>query len=269
MQSLPSVRIALSVLRTGLNELSFRTTSDGSYLRLNDETVIEVPASQLARRRGWSRLCVGFAAAEEEPYLIRYSDLRTRFVRDGISGSLTHGGSRDGSHEPCLTSTSIPLYVASNATDSWIVLDFNLPDTVNTQSVARWILEFVYHDNAYDSDGNYSGDFSTALISWADTLDTQYSVVHYHFSAINQSVQIRAPEWHREPPLNFGLGSKNRLEIETSQYGTLIFVNGEEVSEVPSSELRPTKGAVRLCAWYQGVPESYEIVVSNLWAWAE
>ena len=270
VSNLPSVRITSSLLRIGWNELAFRTSSEGTFLRLNDETVIEVPASQLARRTGWSRLCVGFDAAEEEPYLIRYSDLRTRFVREGISGSLTHGGSRDGSFEPCLTSTSPPLYIASNATDSWIVLDFNLPDTVNMPDTTGWNLAFAYHDDAFDADGVYSGGYSMALVSSSNISDTQYSVVHYMLdSETNRFNQIRPPEWPPGPRLNIGLGSKNRLELETSQYGTLIFVNGEKVSEVPSSELRPIKGAVRLCATYRGLPESYEIVVTDLWAWAD
>ena len=57
------------------NVLVFRTSVDGAFLRLNDETVMRVPASDLARRTGYAEVCVGFYTTEAERYSVEYSGL--------------------------------------------------------------------------------------------------------------------------------------------------------------------------------------------------
>ena len=88
----PSERISASVLRPGLNELSFRTTSDGSFLRLNEETVIEVPASLLIRRNGRSQLCVGFHSVKMNRTRFSILTCGLSSSREGASGLLINGG---------------------------------------------------------------------------------------------------------------------------------------------------------------------------------
>ena len=68
VHNLDGERIPRSVLRSGPNELSFRSTSNGSFLRLNDETVIEVPVSHMIRRFGRSQLCIGILPGEKDRY---------------------------------------------------------------------------------------------------------------------------------------------------------------------------------------------------------
>ena len=59
----------------GRNILEFETSANGSWLRLNGEKILEVPASDLTRREGTTKLCVGLIRGEEEPYTISYADL--------------------------------------------------------------------------------------------------------------------------------------------------------------------------------------------------
>ena len=246
----PSERISESVLRSGLNELSFRTSSDGSFLRLNDETVIEVPASLLIRRNGRSQLCIGFHSGEDEPYSIRYSDLRTKFVREGASGHLIHGGPDD-DNVGCPTSRRDQAYITSYAADSWIVLDFVAPE------VEEWSIGFIYHRD--------TGNSSRTMISRSGH---SYYAQHVNYDTAGSS---REPaEYISDSLVNTGLGQENRLEFETTQYGGSLFLNGQKVLSVPNSQFTRRRGEMRLCAaFYAGETEPYTIQFSDLWAWAE
>lgn len=247
LHDLPRKRISSSVLREGPNELAFRTSSDGSFLRLNEETVIEVPVSQSNRKIGWSELCVGFRAAEEVPYAIPYSDLRTRFRREGGSGSVTHNDPTD-DESGCPMSTSNHAFFGS-AIDSWVVLDFILPD------VEKWSVGFLYH--------RQGGQNSRMTVSGRGG---SYVVSHFNYDD-GESHQIMA-EAIPNSLLNTGSGQKNRLEFETTQYGSSLFVNGEMVIVVPSEQLRRLLGSISFCAHVRSdEPETYTIHFSNLWAW--
>lgn len=243
-------RVTSSVFRTGWNELAFRTSADGSFLRLNDETVIEVPASQLIRRSGWSQLCVGFHSREDEPYSIRYSDLRTRFAREGVSGSLTYSGYDDGDVR-CPMNATNHAHLALKATDSWVVLDFIAPE------VEKWSVGFVYH--------NDDGESSRSIISW-----NSYSYYAEHVNRLNGDLERGGAERIPDSLINMGSGTKNRLEFETTRRGSVLVLNGQMVLTVPGAQLGRRQGSVRLCAaFYSGEPMPYTIRFSDLWAWVE
>ena len=251
----PSERIRSSVINQEINELAFRTSSDGSFLRLNDETVIEVPASQLIRRNGSSKLCVGFRSAEDETYSIDYTDLRTRFARNGVSGNLTHNGLDDGKIE-CPTDYSDHAHFSRDAADSWVVLDFVVPE------VAYWSIGFVYHDDA--------GKQSRTAISRSGYFANGYFETVGHSNYDNGETNRGPNGIIPRSLINAGLGEKNRLEFETTQHGSTLFLNGEKVLDVPSERLTRQRGSVRLCTGlYEGEMEPYTIRFSNLWAWAE
>ena len=239
-----------SALDTGWNELAFRASADGSFLRLNDETVIEVPASQLIRRGGWSQLCVGFHSREDDEYSIQYSDLRTRFTREGVSGSLTHSDSDDGD-VACPIDTSNEAHLATQAKDSWGVLDFAVPE------VEKWSIGFVYHSDA--------GMNSRSIISW-----NGYSYYAEHVSRFNGELERGPDERIPDSLINTASGAKNRLEFETTRSGSVLVLNGQKVLTVPSAQLARRQGSVRLCAaFYSGEPVPYTIRFSDLWSWVE
>jgi len=252
--SLPVGRIDLSVLRTGpgqRNELSFRTSSDGSFLRLNDEIVIEVPASQLIRRNGRSRLCVGFLAGEDEPYSMRYWDFRKRFARARVSGSLTHSGNHEDRRIVCPMITTDHAFLSDHATDSWVVLDFVAPD------VGNWSIALVHQDR-------WSNNSRTVI----QRNGNLYYVYHTNFDdgQFHDGVIERVPG----SSVNRGFGETNRLEFETTEYGTSLFLNGEKVLDVPSVTVTRRLGSVRLCTGlYEEELEPYTIRYSNLWAWTD
>ena len=253
----PEERIGRHILRVGngqTNELAFRTSADGSFLRLNDETVIEVQASQLIRRSGWSSLCIGFHSEEDEPYSVSYTDLRTRFVRNGVSGSLTSIDSDDEWWDECKRNTSGLAYISSKATDSWILLDFVVPRGT------EWNINFIYHDNWSISD--LESSFSMASIH---SNDSKYIVRHYTWEKMYRRFHGLLAESYTGPPLK--IGQKNRLEFQTSRHGTSIFINGVKVSEVNDSDLERREGSVWLCAGQSN--ESYTIHLSDLWAWTD
>ena len=249
----PSERVTRPVLRTGRgqwNELAFRTSSDGSFLRLNDETVIEVPASQLIRRYGRSALCVGFHFTEDVQYSVRYSDLRTRFAREGVSGNLTHSDPNDGKIE-CPSSTSDNAYIARYATDSWVALDFVAPN------VDKWSIGFVYH--------NAAGRQSRMIVG----ADGQSYVVE-HVNHDGGDFYGKLVELVPGSSIKTGYREKNRLEFETTRHGSSLLLNGEPVLDVPSSRLDRRRGSARLCvSLYAGESEPYTIYFSDLWAWAD
>lgn len=242
-----SQRIGRNSLRTEsgpTNELSFRSTPSGSSLRLNDDTVIEVPASQLIRRSGWSRLCVGFYQSEDEPYSIRYSDLRTRFVRNGVSGSLTHDGNYD-RYVGCPTHTLDVAHITRYATDSWLVLDFIVP------SVDEWSFGIIYH-------GVAGRDSRTYVYSFGILRYAAHTIYH-------------DGEFIDEPRRYISsAGPKVRLEFETTSRGSSMYLNGSKVFDVSSGNLNRRTGTVDLCTGITGgEQEPYSIRFSDLWAWAE
>ena len=242
--------ISPSLLRSGQNELAFRTTSNGTFLRLNDETVIEVPGSQLIRRSGLSQLCVGFTAEEEEPYSIQYSDLRTRFTRAGVSGRL-RGNDRDTQSISCPRSPSDPAHLANSSTDSWVVLDFAMP------SVEYWSFGLVYHGTG--------GRQSRMILAWNGS---RYRVEHvyYDMGEFKDSVT----KWFPANLLGTGVEEKNRFEFETTWRGSYLYLNGERVMHAPGAQVTRRPGGIGLCiGLYAGESEPYSIRFSDLWAWAD
>lgn len=254
VQDPPSERIGANVLRIGrgyANELSFRTSSSGSFLRLNDEAVIEVPASQLIRRNGRSSVCVGFHSEEDDRYSIRYWDLRTRFASEGVSGSVSHSDP-DSGEIACPVSISDDAYFSSDARDSWAVFDFVTPH------VEKWSLAFVHHDNArkHSRTTVARDDYSYYSVSHLSYNNGKWNEIH------SENIQGSMFKW--------GSREKNRLEFETTRYGTSLFLNGEKVVDAPVSPAIRQQGGVRLCA---GINEDeaapYTINYSDLWVWAE
>ena len=249
----PRERISPSILKTGANEISFRTSSDGSFLRLNDRTVFEVPASQLIRSTGGNSLCVGFQAGEDEQYSIRYWDMRTKFTRGGVTGSLTHSGPVD-RYDGTIVCPTNPVnyaYFSTHATDAWIVFDFVAP------IVHRWSIGFVYHDNAVSS--------STTAIR-------RDGGILYAHHANHESGEIDDGPINliRDSLIEADSRAKNRLEFETTWSGSSLYLNGEKVLDVPSSRLTRRQGSVRLCInRYLDEAEPYTISYSDLWAWAQ
>lgn len=242
--------ISPSVLRSGQNELAFRTTSNGTFLRLNDETVIEVPGSQLIRRSGLSQLCVGFTAEEEEPYSIQYSDLRTRFTRAGLSGRLSRDD-RDTQSISCPRSPSDPAHLANSSTDSWVVLDFAMP------SVEYWSFGLVYHGTG--------GRQSRMILAWNGS---RYRVEHvyYDMGEFKDSVT----KWLPANLLGTGVEEKNRFEFETTWRGSYLYLNGERVMHAPGAKVTRRPGGIGLCiGLYAGESEPYTIAFSDLWAWSD
>ena len=248
----PHERINRNLLRTGrgqFNELSFRTSSDGSFLRLNDEHVIEVPSSQLIRRGGWSRVCVGFHTTEDDQYSIRYTDLRTRFTRKGVSGSIVNRGIDDGLIE-CHEGTNDAGYLARWATNAWVVLDFTVPD------VDRWSFGFVYHSSGGSNSRTYFSDLDSG-------------VYVEHSNNVDGEIEQGSERFISSRLLNTG-STKNRLEFETTSQGSWIILNGERVLEIEAHELNRRAGSVELCvALYDGEDRAYTVHFSDLWAWVD
>ena len=247
----PNEWIDPGILRSGggqFNELSFRTTSRGSSVRLNDETVLEVPASQLNRSSGRSRLCVGFHSEEDEPYSIRYRDLRTRFAREGVSGSLTHDGVDDGKVE-CPTYRSADAYIERYATDSWFVLDFIVPH------VERWSFGIIYH--------GVEGRSSISYIS-----SNGFSHYSHHASYGDGEFSDRLSQFIASNRLS--AGEKVRLEFETTSLGSSMYLNGSMILDVPVGNLTRRIGSTRLCTGLVNTEsDRYSIRFTDLWAWAE
>ncbi len=247
----PSERIQPSILRTsrgGWNELSFRTTSDGSFLRLNDETVIEVPASQLIRRFGWSELCIGFLIAEGNPYSVRYKDLRTHFAREGVSGSVSHPVPDDLRVE-CPTYTSDTAYIKRNATDSWFVLDFTVP------YVEKWSFGIIHHGVGERNSRTYIS--SSGVLNFA------------RHQTYEDGEFFDGPQ-EFIPSFRLTAGEKVRLEFETTDLGNSMYLDGSKILDVPSNDLTRRHGSTRLCTGLiNGETEPYTIRFTNLWAWAD
>ena len=247
----PSERIGRSVLKTGSgqwNELSFRTTSSGTFLRLNDESAITVPASQLSRRIGWSQLCVGFHTGEDDPYSIRYRDLRTRFAREGSSSSLSHDGLEDQRVE-CPTYTTEIAYISNNAIDSWLVVDFTVP------TVDRWSFGVIYH--GIDGRNSRSYIYRNGTSNYADHSTYQDGEFSDEPRQFISSRRLTA-------------GTQVRLEFETTANGSSLYLDSSRVLDVAGGSLTRRIGSVKLCAGLiSGETEPYTIRFSDLWAWAE
>lgn len=247
----PNERLDTSVLRTGrgqLNELSFRTSLNGTSLRLNQATVMEVPASQMSRRYGRSVLCAGFHSTEDVPYSIRYSDLRTRFTREGVSGSLSHPVPDDGLIE-CPRSTFDNAHITHYATDSWFVADFIVP------YVDKWSFGIVYHGG----DGRNSRTYIYGN-------GTSHRAAHSTYD--DGTFLDETGQWIASSRL--AAGATVRLEFETTRDGSRLYLDGAKVLEVSSRDLTRRIGRSMLCTGLiNGESEPYTIHFSDLWAWAE
>lgn len=148
----------------------------------------------------------------------------------------------------CPMSTSNRAFFGS-AVDSWVVLDFILPD------VEKWSAGFVYH--------RQGGQNSRMTVSGRGG---SYVVSHFNYEDGDSSEIL--VETIPSSLLKTGRGEKNRLEFETTRYGSSLFVNGEKVLDVPSEQLRRLLGSISFCAHvHPEEPESYTIHFSNLWAW--
>ena len=240
-----TTRIPTGVLkqRAGqVNELAFRTSSGGTYLRLNDVVVINVPAAELHRLRGWSTVCVGLNADETQRYSIKYTNLRTRFFREGVSGSLTH---RD--DQFCPSRLSNPAFLASNATNVWAILDFVVPD------VDEWTLGFVYHDDAASSSNTYV----QRLIDRNYATHRLIAEFWPEFAAIESNFPRLVP------------GEVYTIEFETSDGGTTLRLDGDPVLVVAGSELIRRRGSASLCVGFSWFDDPYTLRYSNLWAWTQ
>ena len=245
----PTKEIPRGTLKTGpgeMNELVFRTTSSGSFLRLNDEIVIEVPTSQLVRRVGTSRLCVGFHSEEVEPYSIRYEDLRTKFDREGWSGTMAVGD-LDDSFIECPTDRWQNGYIADSVIDSWVLMDLRFP------TVDKWSIGFVYH--------SIRGYNSRTIIEGNDR--SRYT---FHATDRDGEFERGAESWIA--PSKFRSG-RNILEFETTAGGSWLRLNGEKILDVPASDLTRRVGSTKLCINLIADEGIYTISYSNLWAWAE
>ena len=239
VHSLRSERIGSNIIRVGpgkTNELFFGTASNGSFLRLNDETVIEVPMSQLIRRNGRSRLCVGFYSDEGDPYSISYSDLRTRFTRKGAEGVLNY---RDSSfYVECPTYRST---IAHGGTDLWLTLDFTVPD------VDHWSFGIIHLG--------------------VDGIESGVTVFRDGVSSFVQHIGMP-----RQDVASYLLrqGEEVNLEFETSEDGSSLLLNGLTVLDAPGSLLTRHSGRIKLCTGlYYGEGEPYKIRFSDLWAWVD
>ena len=251
----PSKRIQRSLLKTGageFNELVFRTSPDGSFLRLNDEIVIEVPASQLVRRNGWSKVCVGFHSDEDDAYSIRYEDLRTRFSREGVSGSLTSDGIDDGKID-CVGYDGGNQVWSTNATALWGVFDFRI-----NASVSKWSVGLLYHD---------VGDLESGAIVYIRESERVWS---RHWNHLDGEWEYPSPRYVRSGTVTYGPTTTHTVEFETASNGTSLWLNGERVLGLRLSELSPRAGGAQICVgFHDDESEPYSVSFSNLWVWTD
>ena len=248
----PSERIQRSLLKTGAgeyNELAFRTSSNGTFLRLNDEIVIEVPASQLVRRHGWSKVCVGFHSDEYEAYTIRYEDLRTRFDKESQSGNMTVAvADLDDGFIECPTDSWENGYIADNVIDSWTLMDVRFP------TVEKWSVGLVYH--------GIPRNHSRTILQRNGS--SRYA---FHTTYQDGSFDRGEEQWLAASMFK---GGHNILEFETSANGSWLRLNGEKILEVPASDLTRREGTTKLCVGLiRGEKEPYTISYADLWAWTE
>lgn len=250
----PSERIRHGTLSTGrgeLNELMFRTSASGTLLRLNDEIVIEVPASQLERKNGWSRVCVGFHSGEE-PYSIRYEDLRTRFVKEDVSGNIQVPESDlDDGFITCPDYRWSSGFIADDVIDAWVLMDVVFP------TVADWSFGVIYHDTV-------SGN------SRSKVYRSDYSHYTDHTTDNNGNFEDGPLEYISSSRFNSGIVTIDILEFETTANGSWLRLNGKKILDVDSSELKRRTGSIEVCAnLLKGEPVPYEITYSDLWAWTD
>ena len=248
----PTKEIPRGTLKTGpgeMNELVFRTTSSGSFLRLNDEIVIEVPTSQLVRRVGTSRVCVGFHSNEDEPYSIQFEDLRTKFDRESQAGTMTVGGDDlDDGFIECPTDRWQNGYIAGSVIDSWVLMDVRFP------TVEKWSFGFVYHSiSGYNSRTTIQRNGQSRYADHSTYRDGEFTE--------GPEKYIGASKFEN---------GRNILEFETTVNGSWLRLNGEKVLDIPASDLARREGSSMLCIQlYRDEEESYTISYSNLWAWTD
>ena len=234
------------LVRLGENVLVFRTSESGAFLRLNDETVIRVPASNLTRRTGYAEVCVGFYRFETEPYSVAYSDLRRDFARKDDSGTVLHDGGTDG-YVSCNQ-----LVLSTRTSSAWGLFDFVAPAT------DKWSLALRYHENAR------RGAVTRTAIGW-DGSSTFYS--HNHWLRGEIAPDEVTGEFNRWL-IRRGRDALNTVEFELRPDGFWLRLNGEQIISLPADALRPYPGRLEVCAGqFQGETERYQIRYSDLWAW--
>lgn len=243
--------IPSNVIETGdgdKNELVFRTSSNGSFIRLNNDIVIEVPRTRLIRKNGRATLCIGFNREEKDPYSVEVADIRTRFDRSGKSGLLTGDPNRRG-RIGCPESVDEGAYVYRHANDAWVLTDFIVP------AVAAWSFGFVYHGDGRSHSRTFVGhDGEIAYATHVNVIDNEKEVVR---------TRLIDPGLLNDP-------QNNLLEFETTSIGSKLRLNGEVVIEVAAGELNRKVGPVELCAGL-AAPEDdpYWTRYSDLWAWTD
>lgn len=232
----------------GANALVFRTSEDGAFIRLNEETVLEVPASDLVRQSGSSEVCVGFTPNESEPYSVQYSDFRREFARKDDDGTLLHDG------ESAQNVACNQLVLSPRTNSAWGLFDFVAP------SVANWSLAVRYHENARRGSvtrtaigSNQNGPFY-AHTHWLRGEADEDQV----FGEIDAGLIRR------------GRNALNTVEFELRPEGFWLRLNGEKIIDLPANDLRPYGGRLEICAGqFLGETERYQIHYSNLWAWVK
>lgn len=234
------------------NELSFRTSSKGSVLRLND-FIFEIPDSNLLRKAGMSQICVGFWSDENAPYTIRYSNLRTQFELDGASGVLNNDGIDDGQID-CPEGGHSLSVLSSRAIDIWSIFDFATPVTDS-----KWSIGILYHNVA---------DFESATLLYSNG---PYRLGARHWSHSDGVWEYPDEKFVTvERRLLKSPGSSNTIEMESTANGTWLRLNGEKVLAIGSADLRRRSGHAQICVgFHNDESEPYTIRFSNLWVWAE
>ena len=230
------------------NELVFRTSTNGSFIRLNDYVVIEVPRTRLIRKFGQSRICIGFNDNEDESYSINIADIRTRFDRRFSSGLLTADPNTP-ARVGCPESDDEGAFIYAYATDAWALTDFIIPD------VASWSFGFVYHGTGRSHSRTFIGhDGENGYATHVNVVDAHTDEV------LTRLVDPRLMKSDSD--------ELNLLEFETTSTGSSLRLNGEIVIEVSASDLRREVGRVELCTRLS-TPEddAYWIRYSDLWAW--
>ena len=228
------------------NVLVFRTSKNGAFLRLNDETVIRVPASDLARRTGYAEVCVGFYTTEDERYSVEYSDLRSDFERKDDAGTVSHNG-EDAEFTSCNQ-----LVLSSRTTTAWGLFDFVAP------SVGNWSLAVRYHENAR------RGSVTRTAIG-SNENGPFYAHTHWLRGEADPDQVFGELDAFL---IRRGRNAFNTVEFELRPEGFWLRLNGEKIIDLPEDALRPFGGRLEICAGqFLGETERYRIHYSNLWAW--
>lgn len=234
VNQLPDEPIASKTFRTrpgALNELAFRTSSKGTYVRLNDDFVFDIPAEYLIREPGTSRICVGLRGStiETESYSIRYADISMPFEHEAVSRVFMKSGttsrtaicSTDGPENDNLTLGTI---------NSWAIMDFITPDVQNW-SIGINGMKFGKVDNI-----RVAGTGNQLLPTSILRTGRNFRVV---------------------------------LEFGASVAGSWLRLNGRELIWVDRTDSQRSFGATRVCINVAGSNENraYSVRFTDIWVW--